>query len=1265
MALRAVSRNHRRLQRTLALVVVSVVLLSGATLELSSSSAGRSAASPVGESTCGGWCVPAGAAAGGGPLAGLTVTASDPISYASASVSFQASLPTGVTATGFTWWWGNENTTATSGASASYAYPNPGTYLVYVQATASSGSVYDNHQALLSHAVLPSADGDVLGNLPDLSGSIIANTTTNTNATGAIAPGGFVTVENWVVLEPSNPQWMAGSPGYSVTPAATPYTTLSASISNVTGISGVSLSFASDTPNGSYPLTFAYPLTGPENGVTSTVWANYTFTIFVEPGDFVPATSLPASPHAGEIVEYTAVPFITWDPLEYDSYDVALLQNVYQTLFFHNVSQDGSNPQDYVPDLATCVPGSALCDELYGSSMETAQGNYTVVINANASFYDPANGSHWPVYPNDVAFSLTRDCLSANVGYPSTMFPGWDLCQTLLPGPSSPVDPANPSWDNGTHYPYNNTPANILAAIVVNDSTYCPPSAMASEHGCITFVTSRSGSEWPQFLDYLAMVPGASIGSCQNLTTRREGLPGWSSGNQCLGAPPGSSGNPNPVPSDLAWDPYISHLLDFVYGPSDKFVIPIGSGPYYIASVSPNDAGTVGVSSIVLKANPYWGGTTCVGGRLAGCLPAGDLGGGSPTYFATVDIFNNASGNTGPGATALADGQADLADISNYSALVTDVSGGIARAVPVPTGEVNALDVNFDYNQSGATRLLGRNSSLPPSLLSDFTFRQFLINSFPWNTAEQEACIQQGILLCTQFGGILPAYMPGYDPVNLTWPTPDPSADASVMGTAAWWWAQAEQDPNVTAACSTSAPCVFPVPLAPGFGSWNTSIELWAQSVESLSDGIVQPVTVSAGPNWLLNSTASPGTSPFALQLDGWLPDVFDPSNYIVPYANDNGFYGFPNNLSRLLSGPFASACAGPVEAPQVTEACQGTAYRELTSLIAQGSTCAPPGCSQASRELLYNEADHLLVALALLLPIEQGGQVIPVADWIDPSSIVNDPYSADETVLGVPLFDLRYVSVVPPVYPLQVTAPGGFSHDPSPSGGLGTGLRALASAPSVETGETLLILVGVAGGTGVYHYRWNGLPTGCASVDAGAITCQPNGTGSFDLQVDVTDTAGDRGSSPVVPVNVQQGPTIAAFRATPAQISLGDSTTFSIEASGGFGLLTYTYVGLPAGCTNVNASVLECTPTTTGTYSVVGEIHDAIGVTAISTTSLTVTPAVTPPGPSPKPSAPSLAVELEFLAAGAALGAAAASAAFWVTRRKRNPPEPTGPSPP
>jgi hypothetical protein len=1256
-------RRSRRAGAGLAVVLVSFVCLLMIGSGAGSFSQGFASAGPSGRTLCQGNC--AATALGPSPsgiVSDLTVTASSATSFAGSSILFQAALPTGLTATGFTWWWGNGNVTSTTTGSVSYTYPGAGDYLVYVQATDSAGAVHDNLHGLLYHTVLPSATGDDLGNYAELAGSITANTTANVNATGAIAPGGFLSVETWITSTPSNPGWSLGTPHYAVSANGQSYATLSTGVLNATGINGVSVSFASDTPNGSYSLEFSLSSTGPENGTTATVWANFTYTTFVELGAQVPASPLPTSPHPGTVDEYTAVNFYSWDPaLSYNTYDVAVLQNVFQTLIFRNVSQDGSVPQDFVPDLAMCVPGSALCQSLYGSSLIDGQGDYTFVLNPNASFYDPSTGAHWTVFPNDVAFSVARDCLEANVGYPSIDFPGWDLCQTILPGASTGANPANQSWDAGTHYPYNNTPANILAGVLVNDSAFCPASSPMRDgihgDGCVTFVTSRSGQTWPQFLAFLSMPEGSGVVSCSILSSLALGLPGWSAGSSCIGAPPGTDGNPNGVPGDFAWDSYINTTASTEFGSPIEYS-PVGSGPYYVADVAPAHPAPSNLSYIDFHANPYWGGTPCLGGRLAGCLPAGDLGGQPPDYIASVQVYNNASDNATPGEQALASGAADLADVSSIPTLVADVDDGLARVVEAPSISVLALMMNMLYSPSAASTVLGTSSTLPAELLRDVNLRQFLINSFPWQPADQGACIEDGIQVCTQYAGIIPAYMTGYVPSNLTWPSPDASASASVVGSAGWWWAQAENDGVVGPSCSVASPCTFPMPLFPGGAGWNLSLNLWAQNVIQISGGAIRPL-FSQNSTWGMvfgSAFSSPGNSPFAVQYAGWSPDIFDPSNYLGPFVGPEE-YGAANNFSSLLQSQYESPCSGPAQDPQVTESCQGSAYQELLSLIAEGATCVAPTCSVAERELIYNEADHLSVSLGLLLPISQSTETYAIAPWIDPSSIVTDPMSADLTVLGEPLFDLRYVAVVPPVYPLEVSTLSGFSEESSPAGP-SVALQLRAAALTLETGETLLILVGVAGGTGVYHYEWNGLPSGCISSDASAIVCRPNGTGTFSLQVNVTDTAGNRGSSPLASVTIQEGPTITDFAVAPAHSVLGSPVTFTTEATGGIGALSFAYEGLPLGCASANSSSVTCVPSAVGTFTVVAEVHDAIGVTAIATTSVNVTAAVTAPPPSP--SSPSTYLELEYLGLGILVGAVATSVVFVVTRRRsRNQPPP------
>ena len=52
---------------------------------------------------------------------------------------------------------------------------------------------------------------------------------------------------------------------------------------------------------------------------------------------------------------------------------------------------------------------------------------------------------------------------------------------------------------------------------------------------------------------------------------------------------------------------------------------------------------------------------------------------------------------------------------------------------------------------------------------------------------------------------------------------------------------------------------------------------------------------------------------------------------------------------------------------------------------------------------------------------------------------------------------------------------------------------------------------------------------------------------------------------------------------------------------------MTYSYAGLPAGCTSADTPVLACTPNATGTFNVQVTVTDANGMTMRSNATLTV----------------------------------------------------------
>ncbi|MCI4326119.1 MAG: YncE family protein [Thermoplasmata archaeon] len=87
----------------------------------------------------------------------------------------------------------------------------------------------------------------------------------------------------------------------------------------------------------------------------------------------------------------------------------------------------------------------------------------------------------------------------------------------------------------------------------------------------------------------------------------------------------------------------------------------------------------------------------------------------------------------------------------------------------------------------------------------------------------------------------------------------------------------------------------------------------------------------------------------------------------------------------------------------------------------------------------------------------------------------------------------------------------------------------------------------------------------------------------------------------------VMGGLEVERFHATPENITLGQSMEFVAETARGNGTLRFAYTGLPTGCASANASVLNCTPTRPGNYTVQLNVTDQSGVSALAETSVSV----------------------------------------------------------
>jgi hypothetical protein len=692
--------------------------------------------------------------------------------------------------------------------------------------------------------------------------------------------------------------------------------------------------------------------------------------------------------------------------------------NVYQTLISYNGSSAGPAVSDFVPDLATCVPGGTQCASLYGGNkLVSDTGSYTFVINPAAQFYDPGTGAHYGVYPSDVVFSLARTCLfSTYPGY--QVNPGWIQCQSLLPNANvlNPVgvNPAlapNPSWDGGLHYPLNNTPGNILTAMTVNSTQFCPKvNGAFAGNGCVTFNTrTLTGTGWSYFLELIGDPLGASIMSCAWASANGGGIPGFTVvGDHCT-VPAANSLAPT------AWDSYMS--MGSTYNTYLQWHM-MGSGPYYLANLQISEA-------YYLQANPYWGGTTCVGGAALGCLP-GPYSATNPTFIPTVNVIWETSQTQGESAYV-----AGTADFATIPATDTNFMLQLQAKGTIGIGAASTLSIffypfNMNYNVAGAQTYITTPINTPGTILQDLNFRQFLINSFPYATIQSTVNTVDGIQYEFPYGGAIPQYMGTFYPANISWPTSDPSSNPNVVGTAAYWWAQFQKDP-IYAALSTGknclapgmGPCILPLMGQTGAPTYDIENTLFASEVFKLSGGAIEIVPKDL-PFFVevTNSFLPPGQNPQPVFNLGWAPDYPDPTDYMAPLYQPDSTYTFGDAVMEGLAasgvggnltmagqyygygGKVVTACAdgGTLNAPNgwnmvVTLGCQGWAYVALANLVAQGAACAPSNnCSLAQRELIYNNAEHIAYKLGLYIYNFQESAVFTYASWISPAGLSTNP---------------------------------------------------------------------------------------------------------------------------------------------------------------------------------------------------------------------------------------------------------------------------------
>ncbi len=157
----------------------------------------------------------------------------------------------------------------------------------------------------------------------------------------------------------------------------------------------------------------------------------------------------------------------------------------------------------------------------------------------------------------------------------------------------------------------------------------------------------------------------------------------------------------------------------------------------------------------------------------------------------------------------------------------------------------------------------------------------------------------------------------------------------------------------------------------------------------------------------------------------------------------------------------------------------------------------------------------------------------------------------------------------------------------------------------------------GNASGSYQTNRSWQGLPPGCASANVSVLTCAPTQPGVYLVTANTTlephtDIGGGASTTSWNKAKlVVYGPLAPAIALSRTNVDAGELLWVNVTVSGGNTSRndTYSYSGLPPGCTSKNISSLQCTPISNGSYRIRVNVSQLGESTANATANLTVYP--------------------------------------------------------
>lgn len=166
--------------------------------------------------------------------------------------------------------------------------------------------------------------------------------------------------------------------------------------------------------------------------------------------------------------------------------------------------------------------------------------------------------------------------------------------------------------------------------------------------------------------------------------------------------------------------------------------------------------------------------------------------------------------------------------------------------------------------------------------------------------------------------------------------------------------------------------------------------------------------------------------------------------------------------------------------------------------------------------------------------------------------------------------------------------------------------LSATPSPAEVRPGAVVNFTSTVHGGLLPYTVTWS-FGDGSASVAGLTVEHAYPTAGVYRVSAVAQDSRGSQVTTSFQ-VLVTGQPLSVHLTSTPGSVPLGSAVTFDAIAGGGIPPYSYSWQGLPTGCTGSSAAILTCAPRAEGHYSVSVTITDAIGNMATTSLSVSVT---------------------------------------------------------